>query len=174
MFDPDLMRSEQMLWLQSDFYEWERSVPASVILATPGNHDWINKIPDHLKTKLYVDELVEIQGRRFYFSPWVNHCGDWNYQKNRAERKGIFAYIPSKLDVLACHSPAYDVLDKAYGDEPLGCPELRREIYDKQPKNFVFGHIHEGQRYGRIATLGKTLCYNVAMWGDWSPIQFEV
>jgi Icc-related predicted phosphoesterase len=178
LWDPDLAREEQTNWLNEEYAAWELTWPASVriALATPGNHDWVTTFPDKLRTKLLIDELVETYGKRFYFTPWVSHIGNWNYQATREERQLRFDEIPDKLDVLVAHSPAHDVLDKVYGPygEHVGCPELRRVVQQKQPRYMIHGHIHEGQRYGNRAQLGNTTVYNVAMWGDWKPVIFEI
>lgn len=190
--DPDLMRVDQMGWLQTDFEEWLRKLPPSVriVIATPGNHDFWTRLPEsvasgdgHPPVHLLIDEGLEAYGKKFYASPWVNPCGPWNYQMDRARRKVAFSDIPAGLDLLITHSPAYLVGDRTYSaklfhgkpGEPIGCEELRREIYDKKPRFHVFGHIHEGRRYGHIYTLGSTTSFNVAMWGlDWQPTTFEL
>jgi Icc-related predicted phosphoesterase len=169
------MRAEQRRWLIEVYTDWEANVPAKRILCTPGNHDWTATFPLSCRSEMFIDELVEFEHKRFWFTPWVNHCGDWNFQLNRADRKVRFIEIPKKLDVLVSHGPAHNCLDEAYGGEKCGCPELRQVVYDVKPKHMVCGHIHEGQRYGNSARLGTTHVHNVAMWGpNWAPTVFEV
>jgi Icc-related predicted phosphoesterase len=175
--DPELMKLGQMRWLHEEFEPWERTWPDSVriCLATPGNHDWITEFPASCRTKLYIDEGVEAYGKKFYFTPWVSPCGPWNYQLERENRAYFFNTIPTGLDLLVSHSPAHNVGDKAYGDVPSGCPEMRATIYRTQPRFCVFGHIHEGRRYGYEWKLGQTVMYNVAMWGvNWKPTVFDI
>lgn len=176
LFDPDIMRMRQEEWLATDFVEWENKVPAKHILITPGNHDWINRLPSFCRSRLFIDEGCEIDGVKFYFTPWVPPVMSWNYMMPRELRKRAFADIPKGLDVLVSHSPAHRVLDRAYDGEECGCPELRQAIYRAKPKVMVHGHIHEGQRWGNHAKLGETDVYNVAMFRekDWMPVTFEM
>jgi hypothetical protein len=176
MFDADIMRMRQTEWLDTDYREWEAQVPAKHILATPGNHDWIARLPDGLKTRLLIDEGCEIDGVKFYFSPWVPPVMAWNYMLTREQRKRQFALIPHGLDVLVTHCPPHQVLDTSYSQEQCGCPELRQVVYSRRPKYHVFGHIHEGQRYVSEKRLGATMCYNVAMWKeqDWHPLELTI
>ena len=170
-FDPDIMRIRQMEWLASTFAEWETEVPARHILMTPGNHDWIIRLPEHCRSRLFIDEAVTIEGCRFYFTPWVPPVAAWNYMADRAYRKRAFADIPTGLDVLVSHSSAHRVLDLSYTNEHCGCRELRQAIYRAKPRVMVHGHIHEGQRGGNASRLGRTQVYNVAIWREeiWRP-----
>jgi len=172
--DVEIMRAEQTRWLNDEYYEWEQTLPTRHIFATFGNHDWVVRMPRHVNTRLFIDEAWEHDGKRFYFTPWVAHCGDWNFQLDRAGRKVRFADIPAGLDVLVAHSPAHGVMDKAYNGDVCGCPELRQMVQIQKPKVMVHGHIHEGQRWGKHMALGKTSVYNVSMWGDWSPTTFVI
>lgn len=174
-WDPGIMRVRQTEWLQEDYAEWEKTVPAKHIFMTPGNHDWITCLPDGLRTKLFIDAGCELGGKSFWFTPWINPFGSWNYMLDRKQRKERFAEIPKGLDVLVSHSPALDMLDKTYSGIRAGCPELRQAIYRAQPKVCVFGHIHEGQRDSREGKLGETRMLNVAMWSaQWEPTAFEL
>lgn len=175
-WDPSLMAMRQTEWYETEYYEWEQSWPTSlrVSLATPGNHDWVTKLPDKCRTKLYIDESAEAYGRRFWFTPWVQECGPWNYIMPRDLRKQCFADIPYKLDILVAHAPAFGVGDLTYSKEPAGCRELRAAVQQKQPRYLVHGHIHEGQRFGRQHRLGGTRVFNAAMWGDWSPVIIDL
>lgn len=176
-FDHDLMRMQQMEWLREEYYEWEQTVPAKEIFATLGNHDWISTFPKACRSQMFIDGLVHHEGKMFWFTPWVPHCGDWNYQLSRDQRAIRFADIPYKLDLLVSHAPPFGVGDQVYGNpgEPVGCRELRREIQQKQPRYGVFGHIHEGQRFGREFRLGGTKLFNCAMFGaDWKPVVIDL
>lgn len=174
-WDADLSRAGQTQWLADEYYLWEQQVPAREIFATPGNHDWVSKFPENCRSKMFVDETVEFEEKKFYFTPWVSNCGDWNYILDRSRRKGMFAYIPYKLDLLVMHAPAFGVGDMTYSNEPAGCPEMRAAIQQKQPRYATFGHIHEGQRYGREFRLGGTKLFHASMWGEsWTPISLTI
>jgi Icc-related predicted phosphoesterase len=174
-YDHDMMRESQMQWLVNDYAEWEAQVPAATILFTPGNHDWITDLPAFLRTTMLVDEARTVDDKTFWFTPWIVPCGHWNYQLSREQRADRFDQMPYKLDLLVMHGPAYDVGDLTYSSEHAGCREMRRVIQQKQPRNVVFGHIHEGQRYGREFRLGGSKCFNVAMWGaKWEPLILDL
>lgn len=173
--DPNIMGIMQRQWLRDEYADWEEHVPATHILATPGNHDWIAAFPVSCRSLMFIDEGTTINGVSFWFTPWIVPVADWNYELPRDQRKDRFAEIPQHLDVLVSHSPAYDVGDVTYSNIKAGCPELRAAIYDKKPKHHVFGHIHEGQRYGKTYQLGATTVHHASQWGDgWSPTMFEV
>jgi Icc-related predicted phosphoesterase len=195
----DLMKQGQTEWLGDAYREWEDKVPAEHIVATPGNHDWVDAFPDNCRSQMYIDQGFEMydgpkmKGRwpkpfgqellrdnlktlkTFWFTPWVSHCGDWNYQAHRDRRRYAFDNIPHKLDLLVMHAPAHGVGDTTYSGEHAGCQEMRQFIQMRQPRHAVFGHIHEGQRYGTEYRLGGTKLYHVSMWGeDWKPRVFEI
>ena len=177
-WDAGIMCARQTEWLQNEYAAWEKVVPAKHIFMTPGNHDWITCLPDGLRTKLFIDAGIELEGKNFWFTPWITPIGSWNYMADRATRKTRFAMIPEGLDLLVSHSPAHEVMDRSYSEDLCGCPELRQAIYRAKPKVCVFGHIHEGWRGyedGRPVVLGKTLMYNVAKWGAmWRPRMLDI
>lgn len=176
MWDPDIMRMRQTQWLMYEFAAWEQTVPAKHILITPGNHDWIMELPSGCRSRFFIDDGCEIDGKKFWFTPWVSPIGSWNYLLPRDHRKAQFAMIPAGLDVLVSHGPAHKVLDRAYNGDDAGCPELRLAIYRAKPKFCVFGHIHEGQAHGNMAVLGDTVMRNVALWQieRWKPVKFDI
>jgi Icc-related predicted phosphoesterase len=173
--DYDLNRITQNEWLRSTYREWEEQVPATRIVATPGNHDWISKFPEECRSEMYIDQLLEVGNVSIWFTPWVQHCGDWNYQLDRGARKVRFADIPYRLDLLVTHAPAFGCGDLTYSKDPAGCREMRAAIQQKQPTHVVFGHIHEGQRYGKHYRLGGSKLHHASMWGQtWEPVRFDL
>lgn len=187
---PELMKQRQMEWLATEYFEWEQCVPTNNIWATPGNHDWVSTFPSACRSRMFIDQGMELNGKTFWFTPWVAHCGQWNYQLSRGQRAERFKDIPEKLDVLVMHSPAFDVGDLTYTNETVGCRELRRVILEKKPRYAVFGHIHEGQRFvgaypnGRECVesknlrefrLGETTLFHASMWGPtWTPVIIDL
>lgn len=132
------------------------------ILTVPGNHDFIAQQSPTLALrtcaregiKLLVDSSYEIDGVKFYGSPWQPWFMDWafNFPKNETE-PGLFArqtwsQIPADTSVLITHGPPRGILDKAWGSGPYdtrtGCPYLLERIGElNNLKLHVFGHIHE-------------------------------
>lgn len=166
--DPDLMRVKQMQWFSFDYADWEKRVPAKHIFLTPGNHDWYVRLPEHLRTRMFVDDGISIPNEfgvdiSFWFTPWVSPCGDWNYLMTRGRRKEAFNEIPPRVDVLVAHSPAHRVGDRNKDGERIGCPELRQAIQNKKPRHVFFGHCHEGYRDGRHYQLGDTHLWHASL-----------
>lgn len=64
--------------------------------------------------------------------------------------------IPSGIDFLITHSPAYGFLDRDTGDK-----NLYLAIAASRPKYHIFGHVHE-EGLKRKAMLGGTTFLNVS------------
>lgn len=175
--DPDLTRMFQHEWLESEYKAWERSIPAGRIVMTPGNHDRMTRMPEGFRTEWFVDEGVTIQGLKFWFSPWIPFMGgNWNYEAIPRHRAEAFQLIPEGLDVLVTHAPAKWEMDTNYAKEHCGCQILSQVIKLTRPRYHLFGHIHEGQRYGREKVIiGNTVSINCARFlHDWKPVVIEL
>lgn len=176
---------KQMEWLETDYAKWERTVPATRILATPGNHDRIHKFPENCRSEMFIDELVEVQDPyqdrvlKFWFTPW-SICPDdrnfWAYQQTDKRCEVYFNDIPKGLDVLVMHSPAYNCGDLANSGDRCGSRTLRNVIHNQKPRYALYGHIHEGQRNGEgNQMLGMTRMRNCAIWGaTWKPVEITL
>lgn len=174
-WDRGLMKMRQTEWLGDTYRAWEQTVPAKMIFAVPGNHDWVMSFPDCCRSQMFIDSGTTFEGKTFWFTPWVAHCGDWNYQANREQRRYYFDNIPHKLDMLVHHAPAFGVGDLTYSNEPAGCRELKAVIQKRHPRYSCFGHIHEGVRAGREYRLGGTKMFHASMWGaKWKPIVLDI
>ncbi len=117
-----------------------------------GNHDFLGEFPELWPTlpdgvTLLHDSGVEIDGVKFYGTPWVPNLPMWALaRKHDAEIAPMFAAIPVTTDVLISHGPANGTLDRVIGwREPVGSPSLLANIERVKPKLHVFGHIHEGR-----------------------------
>ena len=64
--------------------------------------------------------------------------------------------IPSGIDFLITHGPAYSYLER-----DLGCKQLFLSVASARPKYHIFGHIHE-ECLKRKAMLGSTTYLNVS------------
>lgn len=134
------------------------------ILISPGNHDiCIEEDPGMAKAvlsaaKLLIHEQIEIEGIKFWLSPFQPEFHDWSYNVLRGpEIAKKWAQIPEDTRVLVTHGPPYGILDQAYPEansEFLGCEELLKRV--KQLPNLThhfFGHIH--------GSFGQNLINNI-------------
>jgi len=145
------------------FNEWFASLPHLHKIFVAGNYDWLFEISNaRARTLLdssihYLqDSAVEIEGLKFYGSPWQPRFFDWAFNLMRgAELAEKWKLIPDHTDVLITHGPPFGILDEVprqYGIENTGCEELRKKIEIVRPKLHIFGHIHCG--YGRAEKFG--------------------
>ncbi len=120
------------------------------IIFIAGNHDFLfqknNKLARSLITNaIYLeDESVTIDGIKIYGSPWQPWFFSWafNLQRGR-EIKEKWNLIPDDTEILITHGPPFDILDKLYTGELVGCEELRIKVNQlSKLKLHVFGHIH--------------------------------
>ena len=96
------------------------------------------------------DQSIEIEGIRFYGSPWRPRRGclypseAFGFDHRRIGEE-IWSRIPSDTDVLLTHSPPFGVLDESslHGAR-LGCLHLLREVVQRvRPRLHLFGHVHD-------------------------------
>lgn len=144
------MTSHGRLAQIKDFNEWFGSFPHKYKIAISGNHDWgfqnQSKQAKELMTSCtYLqDESVEIEGVKFYGTPWQPEFYNWAFNLPRGkELKSIWENIPDDTDVLITHSPPFGILDQVLSGESVGCEDLRNRIENLNLKAHIFGHIHE-------------------------------
>lgn len=164
------------------------------IIVTPGNHDWgIRFQENRFRAFLYetiskdvlhivVDDFVEIDGVKFFCSPYTPIFWNWAYMLERKSLKRKWKQLKKsdKIDVLLTHGPAFGIGDRVYNNpiECVGDIELLNCIYRIQPKVHVFGHIHEG--YGEYKSRDlRTRFLNVSLMNERyeavnPPIVFEI
>lgn len=154
----------QKQWLAGPFAEWLKDVDAGVVVATAGNHDWIfQKRPrwvPMLPWILRIDCEVDVEGVRFWGSPWQPEFCDWAFNANDADLAAIHATIPA-CDVLITHGPPYGHCDTAKPGQPhLGSKSLLSAIERIKPRLVVCGHIHGGagmSRHGETDIVNASL-----------------
>jgi Icc-related predicted phosphoesterase len=131
-------------------------------LLIAGNHDWpiayagAEAMKDLIKNAIYLEDSgVEIDGVKFWGSPWQPEFFNWAFNLPRGPKLAeMWALIPKDIDVLITHSPPYGILDRIYSGEHVGCEDLLAALQRIRPKVHVFGHIHEG--YGVLKQNGTT------------------
>jgi hypothetical protein len=160
----------QRRWLQTTFASWLAAVPARSVIGVAGNHEFVGETdPEALRDLPWhylQDEGLELDGLRYYGSPWTATFQDWAFMLDEDELAKRWNAIPAGLDVLCVHSPP-----KGFGDEigefSIGSPSLLAAIDDRAPRLCVYGHAHDG--YGR-RQRGATTLINAAHCGaDYLP-----
>ena len=145
------------------FLDWYSGQPHPHKVLIAGNHDGLFETdPDWCKSKMpdnitYLqDSGCEINGVRFYGSPWQPEFNSWHFNLPRGMALAKkWALIPDDTDVLITHGPPLGTLDECPDWPPrfvaskqalvhVGCKELATAVARVQPKVHIFGHIHEG------------------------------
>lgn len=131
--------------------EWLTKLPHKHKLVVAGNHDFLFERDPAAARALFThatyleDEAVEIDGVRFYGSPYTPEFFNWAFMLPRGEAlRAKWARIPNDVDVLVTHGPPNKVLDRTVHGDHAGCEELAERVAELKPKLHVFGHIHEG------------------------------
>jgi len=149
------------------FADWLRGLPHRRKVLVAGNHDWLCQQQPELAAQILagldylLDSGVEIDGRRFWGSPWQPWFLSWAFNLPRGEAlQAKWDLIPPGTEVLVTHGPPRGVLDAVEtltsrvlnalngADGQVGCADLRAAVENLAPRVHVFGHIHEayGQR----------------------------
>ena len=165
-----------------------------------GNHDWgFQTNPEMCKELLefydkvtYLEDNMKVIGDDYqtavkvWGSPWQPEFYNWAYNLPRKgeELKNKWELIPSDIDILITHGPAFGKVDKVIGKyENLGCELLAERIQTSKPKIHVCGHIHSGYGY---KFDGDTHYFNAAVLDehyaftqkpltvDWNPETNEI
>lgn len=138
----------------ADLNDWLGTLPHTHKLLIAGNHDWAFQEAEQFAVELlsnatYLkDSGIEIEGFRFWGSPWTPTFMDWAFMRDRgASIRKYWHLIPEHTDVLITHGPPMgikDAVDTGLHLENVGCEELLNRIEQLTLKAHVFGHIHEG------------------------------
>jgi Icc-related predicted phosphoesterase len=158
-----------------DFLSWFSEQPHKHKLLIAGNHDGLfeteprwckGKMPDNI-TYLQ-DSGCEIDGIKFWGSPWQPAFNNWHFNlpRNGHELEEMWALIPDDTDVLITHGPPNGILDECPDWHPrfgsngkqvhAGCEKLAEALPRINPKAHIFGHIHEG-----AGVLDKDGCMHI-------------
>ena len=148
------------------FDAWLGTLPHRHKIVIAGNHDFcFEEQPAAARAALthatYLqDSGCEVDGVRFWGSPWQPWFFDWAFNLRRgAPLRAKWALIPDGTHVLVTHGPPHGVLDVTARGEPVGCEELTLAVDRVRPRLHVFGHIHEA--FGTLAR-GGTLFVNAS------------
>ena len=106
------------------------------------------------------DSSVTIDGIKIFGSPYQPDFNDWAFQYNDPIGSMRWIQVPSDVDILVTHGPAYNRLDQCQNGKSGGCRHLRKWINDQiKPQFHVFGHVHSA--YGTL-TDGTTTYINAS------------
>jgi len=151
--------------LQGNFQELNRSIEqlkehkenASHIVVIAGNHERVVEKDPSLAKQLYKeagiiylqDDMVEIQGVKFYGSPYTPEFCNWAFATHQFDAEvgidpeEVWSRVPEEVDVLITHGPPWGRFDVPFGSNShVGCPTLMRHLQRIKPQVHVFGHIH--------------------------------
>jgi len=158
----------QLNWLHTIVADWLDRVPAKVVVAIWGNHDFVGM---HHKPNvpwvLLQDGEVTVQGVRIYGTPYTTRIYDWAFMEHDAKLIERFDRIPSGLDILISHGPPLWCCDRPGGTkgDHLGSAALYNKLSTmmQPPKAAVCGHIHGGKGRGLAMNPNKDVpIWNVA------------
>ena len=172
-------------WFFNDFYEWIMKLPCTLVILTPGNHDfWLYKFIS--SSKMYLWDKLEIliddstmfysgnddKWYNIYATPQCKDFGKWPYMPGNDTLTEYYSKIPENVDILICHdSPNINEVGMIHYDEPInnegdtkveaGNQYLAKAIIDKQPRYVFSGHIHSGNH--NITKYNNTNLVNVSI-----------
>lgn len=125
-------------------------------LIIAGNHEvkwqsptFRNQLLSQYKTLTYLHETgVEINGVKFWGSPYQPEFCNWAFNVPRGERLAAhWAKIPEDTDVLITHGPPYGFGDTNKQDFRFGDDDLLTRVLQIKPDIHCYGHAHHG--YGQ-------------------------
>jgi Icc-related predicted phosphoesterase len=144
----------QLPWLKTVFARWVERLPADHVLATWGNHDFVGQehpAPPIPRVRWLVDTDVEIDGCRFWGSPWSLPFFDWAFMRPEEELAKTWSVMPDDTDVAIVHGPPQGYGDLTSRGQHVGSVSLRRRLEEVRPQLAVFGHIHEAAGEWNVA-----------------------
>ena len=154
----DLSRTEsQAAWFDTIFHDWVAAL-AIPVYACYGNHDFaeMRRVPDNLRIG-----GDAVHDGVFLFS-WALRYGPYRWMATEKEIARHLAKYKHLPDVWVLHSPPH-MCCEFVNRRHAGVKAIRAAIEYHQPRVVVCGHIHEGERRGRI---DGTRVYNVSVLDD--------
>jgi len=166
------------------------------VIVIAGNHDWAFQRSPQLaedvllenltRTHYLFDKEIELEGVRFYGSPWQPEFCNWAFNVPRGQALAtIWSKIPDDTDVLITHGPPYNILDEvAFTGIKAGCEDLADRILQVRPKLHIFGHIHVDSKWrspqlSQLQVNGCTTHINASICNESydpvnKPVEFEL
>lgn len=154
---------------KTDWVSFQQVIQKPIIMIQ-GNHDyWDNTIFDDCEDiHLLHNDLLEIDGVKFFGTPYTVNFGGWNWMNSEESLYDMWSdTIPEGIDVLLSHGPPYGHCDNCNqpvytndSESKLGSKSLYSVLIDKAPKYVFCGHIHTGDRFKVLNDVTKV--YNVS------------
>ncbi len=175
---------QERRFMLGPFNDWLRELRETKrvrhIVGIAGNHDFIlqedRALAEGLLWHYLQDSEIEIEGVRIYGTPWTKEFFNWAFMLPDYELREKFSTIPSGLDILLSHGPAFMRLDENIQHIHCGSAALYDKIMLTKPDSVVCGHIHEahgimdadGLRYYNVSYLDaqyapKYNCINIPL-----------
>ena len=152
------------------FHEFLADLPHKHKVAVAGNHDWpftrVNSlaVENFKKAFTYLEDSgCEIEGFKFWGSPWQPEFYNWAFNLPRGEALAKkWRKIPTDTDVLITHGPPFGILDYTETGVSVGCEDLAAAVLHRiKPMAHIFGHIHNarGVEYrGHTTFVNACIC----------------
>jgi Icc-related predicted phosphoesterase len=164
---PDGDPAYQLNWIRTRFAAWVEQLPMTHVVATWGNHDWVGlevPAPAVANVSWLCDSGVEIDGCRFWGSPWSLPFFDWAFMRPEADLARAWELMWNDADVVVVHCPPHGYGDRTRDGHNAGSSSLRERLETVQPQLVLFGHIHEA--FGQWGVAGGT-------WANVSLVNFH-
>jgi len=163
------------------FLEWFNKQPATHKVFISGNHDFMDQNDPKLFKELlkeypgitYLrDEAVTINGIKIWGRPWTPKFYEWAFMKEPGSdsMRSTLEIIPSDIDILLTHGPAYGILDLTVRNEKVGCKDLLEELDRIKPQILVCGHIHHSSGEKEVNSIRHI---NAAVLNDYYELSFK-
>lgn len=138
------------------FNSWLARIEVKYKIVIAGNHDkCLEQYNGHeiISNAIYLqDEAVEIEGVKFYGSPWQPEFCNWAFNLPRGQPLASqWAKIPSDTDVLITHGPSFGKLDSLPNGVHVGCEDLARRISELKLSYHIHGHVHHSYGFAQYA-----------------------
>lgn len=160
----------QFNWLRVIFRDWlEKLVERGIkVVGIAGNHDLIAEESPEVFDLLtlpwtYLENSgAEIEGLKFWGSPYSNLFGNWAFMEKDEDLAEIWEKIPDDTNILMVHGPMFGYLDYSlYGNTHTGSKTLLKKVEKLSKlgnlKVLHTGHIHS--EYG-MTDFNKIICVN--------------
>lgn len=181
-------------WVMNIFYPKLLEMSCKHVVMTWGNHDFIGNVlyraghsgeeqtemlfGTDSKCHILIDESVEIDGVKFYGTPWIPELSGWAFYNTSENLTDMFRQMPEDIDVLLTHCPPKIgtqgvVLQNCWNHmRDFGCIELYNVLCEKKFEktlHVLSGHIHSGnhdiEQFGNIKYINVSIKdenYNVS------------